>query len=187
MAKTAKLKKKQVAPHSRAARRAASPSIDLPKDLKTKTRDSHSPSRPSEAKHHVLSAQNAGISKKKSNLKRAQRVRAQKAMERAADDMDKWELKKARSITKAASIKERAKMWDDINGESKSSKKSAFATLAENDAKEQGKKDLDWVSDDDMDDETAAKQSTAQAEGKTIEPAVLQSAPVVPVEEDELL
>jgi hypothetical protein len=108
-------------------------------------------------------------------------------MERAADDMDKWELKKAKSITKAASIKERAKMWDDINGESKSSKKSAFATLAENDANEQGKKDLDWVSDDDMDDETAAKQSTAQAEGKTVEAAVPQSAPAAPVEEDELL
>ncbi|KAF1355903.1 hypothetical protein EJ07DRAFT_35912, partial [Lizonia empirigonia] len=152
MAKTAKLKKKPVAPHSRAARRAASPSIPI-KDLKPTTRDSHSPSRPSEAKHHVLSAQNAGISKKKgSSLKRAQRVRAQKAMERAADDMDKWELKKAKSITKAASIKGRAKMWDDINGESISSKKSAFATLAEDGETEASKKEREWVSDEDMDE-----------------------------------
>ncbi|KAF9700262.1 hypothetical protein EKO04_001798 [Ascochyta lentis] len=189
MAKTAKLKKKQVAPHSRAARRAASPSINLPKDLTTKTRDSHSPSRPSEAKHHVLSAQNAGISKKKGgNLKRAQRVRAQKAMERAADDMDKWELKRAKSITKAASIKERAKLWDDINGESTSRKKSAFATLAEGNETEASKKEREWVSDEDMDEAAAAaKEAAVQSEGKPAEAAAPVSAPAAPVQEDELL
>jgi hypothetical protein len=177
----------EVAPHSRAARRAASPSINLPKDLKTKTRDSHSPSRPSEAKHHVLSAQNAGISKpKKSNLKRAQRARAQKAMERAADDMDKWELKKAKSIERAASIKERAKLWDEINGESKSAKKSAFAMLAEHNETEESNKDRDWVSDNDMDDETATKEGAVQSEGKPVQAAAPENA-TAPVEEDELL
>ncbi|KZM27497.1 uncharacterized protein EKO05_0005266 [Ascochyta rabiei] len=190
MAKTAKLKKKQVAPHSRAARRAASPSIKLPEDVKTRTRDSHSPSRPSEAKHHVLSAQNAGISKKKGgNLKRAQRVRAQKAMERAADDMDKWELKKAKSITKAASIKERAKLWDDINGESTSGKKSASATLADDNETAASKKEREWVSDEDMDDAAAARDAALQSEGKTVEAAAAApaSGPAASAQEDELL
>lgn len=122
----------EAAPHSRAARRAASPSLALPKDLQKPTRDSHSPSRPSEAKHHVLSAQSAGISKKKNTkMTRSQRVRAEKAMERAADDMDKWEAKKKKSIEKAATIKERAKLWEDVNGESVKGKKSAFSVLAE--------------------------------------------------------
>jgi len=179
----------EVTPHSRAARRVASPSIPI-KDV-PKTRDSHSPSRPSEAKHHVLSAQNAGISKKKgSSLKRAQRVRAQKAMERAADDMDKWELKRAKSITKAASIKERAKMWDDINGESVSRKKSAFATLAEDDETEASKKEREWVSDEEMDEaatKEGAVQGAVQSESKPVEAAVPESAPAAAVEEDELL
>lgn len=177
----------EVAPHSRAARRAASPSIPI-KDV-PKTRDSHSPSRPSEAKHHVLSAQNAGISKKKGgNLKRAQRVRAQKAMERAADDMDKWELKRAKSITKAASIKERAKLWDDINGDSQSKKKkSAFATLAEGDDEtEASKKEREWVSDEDM-DEAATNEGAVQTESKPVEAAAPESAPAAAVQEDELL
>ncbi|KAF2995673.1 hypothetical protein E8E13_002543 [Curvularia kusanoi] len=176
MAKTAKLKKKQAAPHSRAARRAASPSIDLPKDLKTKTRDSHSPSRPSEAKHHVLSAQSAGISKKKNTkMTRSQRMRAEKAMERAADDMDKWELKKAKSIEKAASIKDRAKMWEDINGESEQKKKkSAFAVLAEEGG---AAKERVWGGDAVM-DESVGVSAEKPAEASSV------AAPVV---EDELL
>lgn len=133
----------------------------------------------------MLSVQNAGISKKKSNLKRAQRVRAQKAMERAADDMDKWELKKAKSLQKAAQIKERSKLWDDINGESTTSKKkSAFATLAELDESEAAKKEREWVSDDEMDD-TAAKADAVQSEEKPVDAAAASVAP--PVAEDELL
>lgn len=107
-------------------------------------------------------------------------------MERAADDMDKWELKKAKSITKAASIKERSKMWDDINGESISSKKSAFATLAEDGETEASKKEREWVSDEDM-DEAATKEGAVQSESKPVEVAVPASAPAAPVEEDELL
>ncbi|KAF2627341.1 hypothetical protein BU25DRAFT_368253 [Macroventuria anomochaeta] len=183
MAKTAKLKKKQVAPHSRAARRAASPSINLSKDLKPATRDSPSPSRPSEAKHHVLSAQNAGISKKKGgSLKRAQRVRAQKAMERAADDMDKWELKKAKSIQKAASIKDRAKVWDDINGDSKGRQKSAFAALAEE--REERERVRAWGGEEEMGE--AAKEGAAKSQGELGDDKAPTSV-AAPVEEDELL
>ncbi|KAF1922857.1 uncharacterized protein M421DRAFT_10209 [Didymella exigua CBS 183.55] len=115
MAKTAKLKKKQAAPHSRAARRAASPSIPLASAPRTR---STSP-QPSTAKPHILSAQSSRVSKRKSTkTTRAQRVRAEKAMERAADDMDKWEKKKAKSLDKARGIKDRAKVWEEVNGES---------------------------------------------------------------------
>ncbi|KAH6642031.1 hypothetical protein C7974DRAFT_372027 [Boeremia exigua] len=112
MAKTAKLKKKQVTPHSRAARRAASPSIPLPKPT-SPTSTPAKPAKPTPA-HHVLSAP-SGIRKKPAKTTRAQRVRAEKAMERAADDMDKWALKREKSIVKAAAIKGRAKGWEDIN------------------------------------------------------------------------
>ncbi|KAJ4990866.1 hypothetical protein SVAN01_03655 [Stagonosporopsis vannaccii] len=182
MAKTAKLKKKQAAPHSRAARRAASPSlpIALPKDPKR----SPSPSRPSETKHHVLSAQSAGISKKRNTkLTRAQRVRAEKAMERAADDMDKWELKKKKSIEKAGMMKGRAKMWEEVNGESvrgkKGGEKSAFAVLAEG-GEAEGRKGSRWVGDEEMGDANGGGEETSGVAG-----AADGVAP--PAEEDELL
>ena len=112
-------------------------------------------------------------------------------MERAADDMDKWELKKAKSLQKAASIKERAKMWDDINSDSVSKKKkSAFAALAEDDETEASKKEREWVSDEEM-DETATKEDTDQSEEKPLDAAAPASAPTnapaAPAEEDELL
>ncbi|KAF3032701.1 hypothetical protein E8E12_000561 [Didymella heteroderae] len=182
MAKTAKLKKKQAAPHSRAARRAASPS--LPIALPPRARSS-SP-KPSEAKPHILSAQSGGISKRKNTkMTRAQRVRAEKAMERAADDMDKWEKKKAKSIEKARGIKERAKVWDDINGDAEGvvgkKGKGAFAGLQdEGDELDKNGKSV-WV---DMKEGDAEMDEVAGSE--TGEDKVVASvAPAV--EEDELL
>lgn len=179
--KTASDTPPEAAPHSRAARRAASPSIPVPEVKRTR---STSP-KPSEAKHHVLSTQNAGISKRKNTkMTRAQRVRAEKAMERAADDMDKWEKKKAKSIEKARGIKERAKVWDDINGESVSvvKKGKSFAALAEDGDEEKKGKESVWVDvgDDEMDD--AEKNGAVQA----VEPEKTTSV-APPVEEDELL
>jgi len=63
-------------------------------------------------------------------------------MERAADDMDKWEKKKTKSIEKARGIKDRAKVWDDINGESGrvvKKGKGAFAALEEDEVDEKGR------------------------------------------------
>ncbi|KAJ4406899.1 hypothetical protein N0V91_004330 [Didymella pomorum] len=178
MAKTAKLKKKQAAPHSRAARRAASPS--LPIALPPRARSS-SP-KPSEAKPHVLSAQNSGIRKKNTKMTRAQRVRAEKAMERAADDMDKWEKKKAKSIEKAKGIKERAKVWDEVNeiDVKKSKKKGTFAGLEDEGDELDAKGRSVWVDVKEGDaemDEVAGKETG----GEKVESV----APVV--EEDELL
>lgn len=169
--------------HSRAARRAASPSIDLDKKLKQTTRDSASPSRPSQVKPHALAAQNAGIQKKakKGNMTRAQRLRHQKGLERAADILDKRQVKVVKSLGKEKNIKERSKGWEDVNGESKKKKKTGGLD-DENDDAEQ-KADREWVSDEDMDDQAPAE---VQGLGKELDSAVPASISL-PVEEDELL
>lgn len=108
-------------------------------------------------------------------MTRSQRVRAEKAMERAADDMDKWEAKKKKSIEKAATIKERAKLWEDVNGESVKGKKSAFSVLAEEG--EAGKKRV-W-GDAEMGDVQGAE--VPEDKGGEV------SSVAAPVVEDELL
>ncbi|KAH4153895.1 hypothetical protein HBI55_209450 [Parastagonospora nodorum] len=185
MAKTAKIKKREVTVHSRAARRAASPSIDLEKKLKQTTRDSTSPSRPSQVKPHALAAQNGGIQKKqkKGNMTRAQRLRHQKGLERAADVMDKRQVKVVKSLGKERNIKERSKGWEDVNGDGKKRKKTTGLDDAdEHDA--DGKDDREWVSDEEMDDTVAAAAAAAAAPEPAA--AVAESIPL-PVVEDELL
>lgn len=159
--------------HSRAARRAASPSIDLDKKLKQTTRDSASPSRPSQVKPHALAAQNGGIQKKqkKGTMTRAQRLRHQKGLERAADVMDKRQVKVVKSLGKERNIKERSKGWEDVNGDGKKRKKTTGL--------DDDKNDREWVSDKDMDDTAVAAAPEPAA-------AVAESIPL-PVVEDELL
>ncbi|MCJ1386554.1 hypothetical protein MMC17_009680 [Xylographa soralifera] len=124
MAKTAKLKNsnkcKISAPresvHSRAAKRASSPSINLDKSLK----DVKPPSTVSASHPSILSVHNgAGIVKRKGkgkSLSRQQRLRQEKGMERAEAVMDKKEKKVERSAIKGKAVKERSAAWDDLNG-----------------------------------------------------------------------
>lgn len=130
-------------------------------------------------------------------MTRAQRVRAEKAMERAADDMDKWEKKKARSIEKARGIKERAKVWDEVNEIEKAKqkgKKGAFAGLEdEGEEVDQNGRSV-WVDvkegDADM-DEGAGADAPVYSEGVRSAPAELAGSSkdrqLGAVEEDELL
>ncbi|KAF2023526.1 hypothetical protein EK21DRAFT_105240 [Setomelanomma holmii] len=194
MAKTAKVKKRQVTVHSRAARRAASPSIDLDKKLKQSTRDSASPSRPAQTKHHALAAQNAGIQKKakKGNMTRAQRLRHQKGLERAAAVLDKRQVKVVKSLDKEKVVKERSKGWEDVNGDGKK-RKTAVGVDGTDIGEENTTQEREWVSDEEMDGtEVAAQESGAQAngevkgEGKQVDVIIPASIPL-PVEEDELL
>jgi hypothetical protein len=133
-----------------------------------------------EPKPHVLSAKKSGISKpKKSNLKRAQRERYQKGLERGADNMDKLELKRQKSKLREKTVKERAKGWEDINGEGGKRKKGAFDLLAvEGDDDDDEKA---WV-DEEMGDATgkdADVQDTATKEDTAVA--------ALPVVDDELL
>ncbi|KAH8725750.1 Alb1-domain-containing protein [Phaeosphaeriaceae sp. PMI808] len=182
MAKTAKVKKRPVTIHSRAARRASSPSLNLDKTLKTKpTRDSASPSRPSQAKHHTVLAtnHNGGIQKKssnKNNMTRAQRLRHQKGLERAADNLDKMQVRVVKSLGKEQVIKGRSKGWDDVNAEGVGRKKGRkSAGVVEGDEVEN---EGEWVDDEDI--------AGATEVGAALEPVVAQSSTVC-VEEDELL
>jgi vacuolar-type H+-ATPase subunit I/STV1 len=97
----------QIAPRSRAARRAASPSLDLDKSLTSLPRAES----PTEQKPSVLADRaNSGIQKKQKKndkVSRAQRLRQQKGMDRAEAVMDQLEIKKAKSFARARVIDSR--------------------------------------------------------------------------------
>jgi hypothetical protein len=180
----------EVTVHSRAARRAASPSIDLDKTLRKTTRDSTSPSRPSNAKPHALAAQNAGIQKKqkKGTMTRAQRLRHQKGLERAGEILDKRQVKVVKSIGKQENIKNRAQGWEDVNGDGKKKKKKT-KTVEDVDPAEEADQISGWVDDEDMDDTAAVVQApTAGGEAAyTQEEPAVSAGTSLPVVEDELL
>jgi hypothetical protein len=184
--------------HSRAARRAASPSLNLDKASAKPahtTRDSASPSRPSQVNPHALAAKDGGIRKKqnKGNMTRAQRLRHQKGLERAEENSEKLALKRAKSRGKEQKIKERAKGWEDVNGDgTKKSKKEVALDELKEEAK---RREREWVSDEEMDDEEAGAQNGVavepqagdiKGENKQVESAVPASVPLA-VEEDEML
>ncbi|KAF2681511.1 hypothetical protein K458DRAFT_309438 [Lentithecium fluviatile CBS 122367] len=194
MAKTAKVKKRQSTLHSRAARRAVSPSDpSISKSLdKSMTRSSASPPpHPASTKPHVLAAQNAGITKKSKSkpVKRAQRLRQLKGMERAADNMDKLELKRMKSVGKEKKVKERAKGWEEVNGVW-TKKKKTKNTLEEDEQEKRGGRE--WVSDEEMDDTAAGTEDAVPdaiaGEVKELEVVVPASVPLpVATEVDEYL
>ncbi|MCJ1247367.1 hypothetical protein MMC30_004581 [Trapelia coarctata] len=101
-------------PHSRAARRASSPSINLDKSLKNIVAPTvNKPSYPSVLAVHS----GAGITKRKAskNLKRQQRLRHEKGMERAETVMDKVATKVEKGKAKERVGKERGADWDEHN------------------------------------------------------------------------
>ncbi|KAF2743231.1 hypothetical protein M011DRAFT_481007 [Sporormia fimetaria CBS 119925] len=172
--------KRPITVHSRAARRAVSPSIDLDKSVTAVT-----PSSPKQktAKPHVLATQNSGSVKKSKSkpMKRQQRVRQQKKVERAYDDLDKLETKVKKSVAKEKTVKERAKGWEEVNEEKKKKQKNPFAAL-EDDGEDTREK-REWVSDEEM---PAVEGET----GGQVQPVpVAQSAllPVATLDLDETL
>ncbi|KAG8631656.1 hypothetical protein KVT40_000796 [Elsinoe batatas] len=109
MARVAKSKKnRDISVHSRAARRAASPSLDVDKSiLDTKTEK--------ESGGHASAY--GGILKKKKQkpLSRQQRLRQEKGMERAEQNLDKLSKKVADSHFREKKVKTRNAAWDDLN------------------------------------------------------------------------
>jgi hypothetical protein len=172
-----------------------SPSIDLDKSLKPNPQiDS---SRPNvDAKPHVLAAQPAGITKKSKNkhLKRQQRLRHIKGIERAEDVIDKLELKRARSAGKDKKVRERKKGWEEVNGEKRRTKGNAFDALDDVENNEQNeRKDRDWISDEDMseveggaiEDNVALPEISGEVKELVIPASI--PLPIAPVEGDEML
>ncbi|KAJ9665685.1 hypothetical protein H2201_004169 [Coniosporium apollinis] len=158
MAKTAKLKKKPASLNSRAARREASPSLNLDKSLKTMK-------PPSDSRPSVLAPQNAGITKKSKKSKpmsRAQRLRHEKTMENAERDMDKHERKVERSKGRGRRVQERAKNWEELNGRIGLGRK-----------KKKGAEDDGWVDEDMAVDEEPEPGRIVVEKGAEGEPALM--------------
>ncbi|KAJ0418397.1 Alb1-domain-containing protein [Aspergillus carlsbadensis] len=108
-------KSKPQSKHSRAARRAASPSVDLDKSLASLPRAEKTELH----RESILSERaSAGVSKKQSKTKaksKAQRLRQQKGIERAEAIIDQREIKLAKSNSRARAVKNRRADWSDLN------------------------------------------------------------------------
>ncbi|KAI1802270.1 Alb1-domain-containing protein [Daldinia bambusicola] len=146
MAKGA-ITKKRKAPsvHSRAARRATSPSIDTDKSLKNVQPPAESVDyRPSVLAIH----QGAGVSKKIKkgrNMSSKARRRHEKGQDRAANIMERTEQKIAKSKGQARTIQSRRKAWDDINNQIPTNKSEPQGQV---DNREDGVSEFDQDMDD---------------------------------------
>lgn len=122
MAKTAPLKNRNApSKHSRAAKRASSPSINTDKSLKEIK-------PPVELKQPVLAARtDSGVKKSKGRktvLSSKARKRREKTMDRAEAVMDRTETKVEKSKGRARNVQERSKAWDDLNKKALAVKKA---------------------------------------------------------------
>ncbi|KAJ5160212.1 uncharacterized protein N7482_007216 [Penicillium canariense] len=163
--------------NSRAARRGASPSLDLDKSLTSLPRVESSPStqRPT----LLADRATAGVQKKRKgkNLTKAQRLRQQKGMDRAEAVMDQLEIKKAKSFVRAKIVNERRADWEDTN-----KKTSILAALQQNEEAEED-------DDDDNDDDamTTEKIEPAKPTTNVLPSSNLVAAESVPADEyDEI-
>ena len=122
----------EVSIHSRAARRGASPP---PKDLKTKP----APAEESDYKPWLHNAQNAGVSKKKKtkNLSHQQRLRQQRALEKADANVDKLEKKVANSKSRGKKVNARRMDWEELNEKLEGKRRAEEAKIAAEKEKKQ--------------------------------------------------
>lgn len=122
--------------HSRAAKRASSPSIDTDKSLK----DVNPPAESLNLRPSILAIhQGAGVTKKQKNgrksvLSSKAKRRQERGMDRAEAVMDKNEKKIEKSRGKARTVQERSKAWDELNRKmvAKKAREAALALEKEN-------------------------------------------------------
>ncbi|KAK3077604.1 hypothetical protein LTS18_009793, partial [Coniosporium uncinatum] len=187
-------KTKQKSLHSRAARREASPSLNLDKSLKNIPPPSNASSIP-----NLHAVHSGAITKPRKNkpLSRQKRIRQQKGIERADIVNDQLEKKVEKSLKRLKVVKERAKDWSDLN--KKVHGQGAFAALAEDDGEgdwEDAKEEVDVVGREneavpvnnvDGRKPVEAIQGDVQMENPVV-PAnpVAVAEPAVRVEEDEI-
>ncbi|KAK2616651.1 hypothetical protein QQS21_000474 [Conoideocrella luteorostrata] len=155
-------KSKGPSKHSRAARRATSPSIDTDKSLKDiplPKRNTSSDFRPSVLAVH----RSAGVLKKSKPLRKTRmsakmRRRHEKGLEMAEAITERTGKKIENSIGRAKAVQKRSRAWEDVNRdaaegveEEEQISRSRFEALMDEDAgDEQGRdKDGEWETDDD--------------------------------------
>lgn len=178
--------------HSRAAKRASSPGIDLDKSLK----DLKPPVEAKKQRQSVLAVhQGAGVTKKSKNgrksvLSAKAKRRQEKGLDRAEAVMDKKEKKVEKSKGRARTVQERAKAWEELN-------KKMLAKKARDEALALEKENLvNEVEDDEMEEDERDEEVNMDAEANedpVAEPMAIeeiaQSIPLpAPVDdEDEIL
>jgi len=165
--------------HSRAARRATSPSIDTDKSLK----QARAPQESVDRRPAVLAAHHAsGVSKKaksgrKAVLSSRARRRQEKSMDRAEAIMDRTAVKVQRSKGHARVIHSRKKTWDEVNKEVSGDGGDKPRLSKKAKAKEEEDAMVAaFYSDDDGD---------AEMEGAGTTPAPFASLPVEAADEEE--
>jgi hypothetical protein len=163
--------------HSRAAKRASSPGIDLDKSLKdvkppTDTRDI----RPSVLAIH----QGAGISKKskhgrKSVVSARAARRKEKGMDRAEAFMDKTEKKVEKSKGRSRNVQDRSKAWEVQN----KAIIELYAAESEEEAKQGGLK----LVDDEMEAalSEAIEPKDVEDSGEAVSTGEMTDAPPIPL------
>ncbi|KAF1345772.1 Alb1-domain-containing protein [Delphinella strobiligena] len=186
MGKFAKAKKAgQISEKSRAARRAASPSLDVDKSITSLKAD------PVDYKSKTLGVQDGGISKKKNQkrMTRAQRIRHEKGLERADRNVEVLHTKREKSIVKGKRTKDRAGEWEELNkkynGQIPTKVSNAFQAIAD------AEDDEDDMSDDNTPAELKAlnKQSVFSAQNLLHfdnAPAAVAAPVVSEVDQDDI-
>ncbi|KAI9816874.1 MAG: hypothetical protein M1827_001519 [Pycnora praestabilis] len=178
MAKTAKLKSnaKSKSVHSRAAKRASSPSVNLDKSLtSTKPPPESANQRPSVLAVHY----GAGITKKSKKdrpMSRQKRKRQEKGLEKAEAVMDKTEKKVQRSVGRQRVIKDRSAAWNDLNGK-----------IAGSREKETESKEDEWEDEDMREDEHDMGDASEAAGPIVVEQVEGMIEPLSTGQEDEVL
>ncbi|KAL7625638.1 hypothetical protein AAE478_004858 [Parahypoxylon ruwenzoriense] len=165
-------KKKGPSIHSRAARRATSPSINTDKSLK----NVQPPAESVDHRPSVLSIHHgAGVLKKAKKGRNASyraRKRHEKGQDRAAAITERTEQKIAKSKGQARTIQSRRKAWDEINHQIPADKKKS-----QDEANGEEDQELSEL-DEEMDD--------AQVEGALKgTPAINEVSPQQGIEEDD--
>jgi hypothetical protein len=168
-----------VSKHSRAAKRASSPSIDTDKSLKNVKAPEATEYRPSVLAIH----QGAGVNKKSKSGRKAvlsakAKRRQEKGMDRAEAVMDIKAAKIEKSKGRARNVQERSKAWEELN-------KKILAQEAADAAAAAAEENNEW--EDAAGDDEAMMNDVTVEEATPAVPATTTTAASVaqPIEEDE--
>ncbi len=172
--------------HSRAAKRASSPGIDLDKSLK----DLKPPVATKNQRASVLAIhQGAGISKKSKNgrksvLSSKAKRRQEKGLDRAEAVIDKKEIKIEKSKDRARTVQERARNWEELNKKILAQKAKEEAEALEKEAE----KDNEAGEDAEEMEEDVQLGDAPTAESKDMDYVeITKSIPLSVEDEDEIL
>ena len=179
--------------HSRAAKRASSPGIDLDKSLK----DIKPPAKPKSQRPSILAVhQGAGVTKKSKNgrktvLSARAKRRQEKGLDRAEAVMDKKEKRVEKSKDRARTVQDRAKAWEDLNKKMLAQKAKEEALTLEKQGWESEEADSAMQQEDQVDDASATDSFSGRplTDEAIAGEAVAQSVrlPEPTADEDEIL